>query len=295
MITVSKIVVIIAVGLLITVAVRYFIDGFSAAFNKLFFEKGKRLIMPPSDTSRLKILMKALAENPHSSVSNYVRLGAAFFIFIFSQIIFGKIVFALLFAIGTFFCIGIYFDKQNKKKMELFESQLIETLGMITNSVRSGQSLLQALENMVKDTKPPVSAEFGEALRQIKLGTPVNQALLDVTKRVKSRDLRIAVASINLARESGGNLGEILTRLASTMRERKKIQGKITALTSQGKTSGLIMAGVPFLLLGVLYFLEPEMMGLLFTTVIGNILLFIAVIMVSVGMFFINKIVTIDI
>lgn len=295
MITVFKIVIIIAAGGFVGFVVLQIIDGISATFRKLFAEKGKKSLKPAEKTDRLKVVLKTLSENPSSSASNYMKSAASFFVFVFSMILIGKIIFALLFSIGTFVFIGVHFNKQIKKKMDLFENQLIEALGMITNSVRSGQSLLQAIENMVKDTKPPIKTEFGEALRQIKLGTPTNQALLDILKRVKSKDLRIAITSINLARETGGNLGEILTRLASTMRERKKIQGKITALTSQGKTSGMIMAGVPFLLLGVLYFLEPEMMGLLFTTLIGNALLFIAVVMVSVGIFFINKIVTIDI
>jgi len=295
MILISKIVIILAVGTLTGLVVLKVIERISLTFQKLFTDKKKRSAKTTEKTDHMKIALKMLSENPASAASRYMKLAAAFFVLIFSQVLFGKIIFAFLFAIGTYVFIGKYFKKQIKKKMDLFENQLIEALGMITNSVRSGQSLLQALENMVKDTKPPISAEFGEALRQVKLGTPVNQTLLDITKRVKSKDLRIAVTSINLARETGGNLGEILNRLASTMRERKKIQGKIEAMTSQGKTSGAIMAGVPFLLLGVLYFLEPEMMGLLFSELIGNILLFIAVVMVSLGTFFINKIVSIDI
>ncbi|MFA5779233.1 MAG: type II secretion system F family protein [Elusimicrobiota bacterium] len=295
MILISKIVIILAVGCLTGLVVLKVIEGISRTFQKLFIDKKKKSAKTTERTEHLKVALKTLAENPASAASRYIKLAAAVFVLIFAQLTMGKIIFAFLFAIGTFIYIGKHFKKQIKKKMDLFENQLIEALGMITNSVRAGQSLLQALENMVKDTKPPISSEFGEALRQIKLGTPINQALLDIIKRVKSKDLRIAVTSINLARETGGNLGEILSRLASTMRERKKIQGKIEAMTAQGKTSGAIMAGVPFLMLGILYFLEPEMMGLLFSEPIGNALLFIAVVMVSLGTFFINKIVSIDI
>jgi tight adherence protein B len=79
------------------------------------------------------------------------------------------------------------------------------------------------------------------------------------------------------------------------MRERKKIHGKIAALTAQGKASGIVMGCVPFILLAVLYFIQPSMMGLLFTTFLGNVMLCVVVIMITVGMVVINKIVSIDI
>ncbi len=244
---------------------------------------------------RMQKVLSLLKENPDSQASKKIKLWITLITLGFFQLVIGKILFALLFAIAMYAGIGMYFRKQIKNRMDAFENQLIEALSMITNSVRAGQSLQQALENMIKDTKPPLSTEFENALRQVKLGMPMSEALLGITQCVQSKDLTIVVNSINLARETGGNLGEILSRLAATMKERRKIQGKIVALTAQGKVSGIVMGCVPFLLLGVLYVIEPNMMGLLFSTVLGNIMLFMAVIMVALGMFFIQKIVTIDI
>ena len=240
-------------------------------------------------------LSRVLAENPKSKESTKIKVLASTAVFAFIMILTLKFIFAVLAGIGMFAAIGWYFNNQIKKKMELFDNQLIEALGMVTNSVRAGQSLMQALENMARDTKDPLSGEFAAALRQVKLGVPLNQALDEITERVKSKDLKIVVTSINLARETGGNLGEILSRIADTMRERKKIKGKIDSLTAQGRMSGMVMGAVPFILLFVLYFIEPEMMGLLFTTLLGNLMLTVAVIMVSLGMFVINKIISIDI
>ena len=239
--------------------------------------------------------MMHLEANPKSKEGTYVKLAAGIIFSILGQLFVGKVIFSILLFIVGFVMVGKYFSKKAKKRLDKFEDQLIEGIGMITNSVKAGLSILQAIEDMVKNTKPPLSAEFGEALRQIKLGTPVNQALMEITKRVPSGDLRIVIMSINIARDTGGNIAEMLSRLAAVMRERKKIQGKIDALTSQGRTSGYIMAGVPFLLMGVLYFLEPEMMSLLFTSLIGNLMLVLALGMVALGMFIINKIVAIDI
>lgn len=215
--------------------------------------------------------------------------------FVIVGIVSGKIILALLFAIIVFMGINAYITKQSKKQINMFEDQLVEALQMITNSVNAGQSLIQGIENMVKDTKPPLSSEFEEALRQVKLGKPLQEALSDIAKRISSKDLTMAVTSINLSKETGGNLGEILLRLCDTIRERKKIKGKIVSLTAQGRASGIVMSIIPVALLVVLYVIEPDMMGLLFNTLLGNIMLLIAGVMISVGMFFINKIVNIDI
>jgi len=243
----------------------------------------------------LKKAIKVLSENPSSKESRKMKMIFSVIPFMIVFALSTNLLFSLLAGAGVFFGIGAYYAKKIKDKMDLFNNQLIEALGMITNSVRAGQSFAQALENLVKDSKPPLSTEFELVLKKIKLGTPMGVALLEMSDKVKSNDLRISVLSINLARESGGNMGEILSSIAETMRERKKIYGKIAALTAQGKASGIVMGVVPFILLGVLYFIQPTMMSLLFTTLLGNIMLCLVVVMITVGMIVINKIVSIDI
>ncbi|MBN1822794.1 MAG: type II secretion system F family protein [Endomicrobiales bacterium] len=250
---------------------------------------------PKEKLGAVKTFLAPIASDPKSSSAKKAKAAVSVAVFLFFWFLTDKAVFSLLPAAALFWGLGAYFDIKQKKYVILFEEQLIEALGVITNSVRAGQSLVQALENMVKDAKPPLSAEFSRALNEIRFGTPIGEALTGISDRVDSKDLKIVITSINLARESGGNIGEILTRIAETMRDRRKIKGKIAALTAQGKMSGIVMGCVPFVLLAVLYFIEPALMGLLFTNIFGNIMLFIAVIMVSLGMFFINKIVNIDI
>ncbi|MBN1622491.1 MAG: type II secretion system F family protein, partial [Endomicrobiales bacterium] len=271
----------------------------TSIFLLLFIRKTKSKDLAKEETLKgkptNKNLMKVLSENPDSRASNKIKLALCLILFIVFFLLLGKILFAILIATGIYILIGVYFNRIKQKELEKFENQLIDALSLITNFVRSGQALLQAIENMIKESKPPISIEFGKALQQIKLGTPTEEALNDIAKRVKSKDLRIAIISINLAKETGGNLGEILTRLADTMRERKKIQGKVDALTAQGKASGIIVGSIPLLLLGILYFLEPQMFGLMFSTLLGNVLFTIVILMISMGMFFINRLVKIDI
>lgn len=248
--------------------------------------------LPRIDLARMR---EKVLNMPASGEARKIKLMTGVLLFILIALVTKKIVFGIMAAGAAYYGLSFLAAQKTAKITALLNEQLIEALGMIANSVRAGQSLIQALENMTKESKPPLATEFVTALHQVRMGIPLAEALSQIPQRIPSRDLRIAIASINLARETGGNLGEILSRIAETMRERRKIQGKITALTAQGKASGIVMGCVPFLLLAVLYFIEPALMGLLFSTLAGNIMLLLAVIMIALGMFFINKIVSIDI
>jgi len=242
----------------------------------------------------LKRLARSFPDNHNSPEGRKFILSVSFIVSIILLIVTANVVFIVLGGVGSYSGLKLYCSKIDKKRTESFNDQLIEGLGIIKNSVASGQSLMQALDTLVTSTRPPLSDAFADVLRQTRLGTPLAQALDTLSQKNNSRDLRIAVLSLNLAKESGGSMGEILSRLAETMRERKKIQGKIKSLTAQGKASGIVMSCVPFLLLFVLYFMEPDIMGLLFTTLAGNVMLSIVCIMVGFGAFFIDRITKID-
>ncbi|MFC1500946.1 type II secretion system F family protein [Elusimicrobiota bacterium] len=251
----------------------------SLDFSKLNFTKNLKTMSKSQD-------MKELGK---------LRVIISIVVFVIFLFILGNILFSILAALAIFFGTDMYLKRKNKLLLESFDNQLIEALGMIANSVRAGQSLLQSLEAVAKENLEPISKEFENVVKQIHLGSSMKKALSEMTMIKRSKNLEIVVNSINLVQETGGNLGEILMRIAETIRERKKIKGKIDSLTAQGKTSGFVIGAVPFLLLGILYFLEPDIMGLLFTTLAGNIMLFVAICMIFMGMFFINKIVDIDI
>lgn len=206
-----------------------------------------------------------------------------------------NIIFTIVFGIIGYAAVHWYRALKIEKQADRFNIQLIDGLGTVRSSIMAGQSLGQAIETVVNNSQPPLATEFSEVLRKTKLGIPLSTALEDMTKHINSTDLRIAVLSMNIAKESGGNMGEILMRLTETMRERQKIKGRIKALTAQGKASGLLMSLVPFILLLVLYLMEPDITGLLFTTLAGNIMLALVVIMIGTGTFFISRIVRIDI
>jgi tight adherence protein B len=153
----------------------------------------------------------SLEFDPASKESKRVRLVVGAIVMVLSFFIIGRVMFAVICGAVVYSVIGTIFTKKIEHKKKVFDNQLIEALGMITNSVRAGQSLMQAITNMVKESKPPIATQFGEAVRQVQLGVSLEDALRDITKRNPSKDLRIAVTSMNLAKETGGNIGAILT------------------------------------------------------------------------------------
>jgi len=278
--------VVLCVGLLIFRFLGDIRQGFES-FKKQKEEKKK--------TRQQQDFLTLIYQYPRSTPATMIKLFSAVVLFFIAQTIGGKIVFSFMAAIAGFMIPGKIAKKSFTDRQSLFEEQMIDCFGILTNSLRAGASLFQALEVTVRESDPPFSTEFGEVLREVRLGNPVDKALIKLTERMPSKDLHMAVLAMNVTREYGGNLGEILMRVVAVMRERRKIQGKIEAITAQGKLSGWIVTLVPFFLLLVLRFMEPDMFGLMFTSILGNILLAVAILMVSLGNFFIQKIVTIEI
>ncbi|MBN1898532.1 MAG: type II secretion system F family protein [Spirochaetes bacterium] len=233
---------------------------------------------------------------PHISYKQYilVKYGLGLFIFFFLtsfiNIIFG----------GVGFIIGVKAPDIitgfiHRKRINKFELQLVDGLGMIANALKAGSSFFQAVEVMVNELKPPISKVFGDFLKEVRMGASNESALDNLASRIDSEELKIATVSINIAREAGGNLSEILFHISDTIRERERIKRKIDALTSQGKMSGIVVGSMPLLLAVVLYKLDPEMMGPLFSSFLGQVVLLFVMIMITVGFVWIRRIITIDV
>ncbi|MBI4829019.1 MAG: type II secretion system F family protein [Nitrospinae bacterium] len=204
----------------------------------------------------------------------------------------------LLTAIGCVVIVAapnIFYRVLRQRRFASFETQLPDALAMLSGSMRAGASFPVALESVVKASYPPLSQEFELFLRQIRLGVDFDQALVAMTKRMPIPDFVLVVSAIRIAREVGGNLGEILDSLAETIRQKQAMEGKIRGLTAQGKMQGLVMTGLPVLLVVVLFFLEPDGMRPLVTTLVGFATLTVITIMLALGYFFITRITAIDV
>jgi tight adherence protein B len=168
-------------------------------------------------------------------------------------------------------------------------------LQMLGSSLRAGTSLQIALDMAIQETPAPLSQEMGVVVREQRLGLALEDALETMATRLKLEEVELVVAAMTIARDVGGNLAETLDQLASTLRAKATMEGKIRALTSQGKLQGLIVGLLPIFLLVVLSRMQHEAMAPLFNTLIGGLVLGVIGILEVIGFFFIRKIVTIDV
>ncbi len=182
-----------------------------------------------------------------------------------------------------------------KKRIRKFNSQLVDALTTMSNCLKAGLSLPQAIETVERQREPPVSEEFGLVNREHRMGVSLEEALLHLADRMKGEDTDLLVTSITIAYQLGGNLAEIFEQITATIRERNRIQGRIETLTSQGKMQGAIVSALPVALGLVLYLLTPDAMSLLFTTQIGHLLLGIFLVLEVSGWILIRRIVTINV
>ncbi len=187
------------------------------------------------------------------------------------------------------------YRSMRRKRWRAFDRQLPEALSMISSSLGAGASLSMALESLVRDQPAPLSQEFMLFLREQRLGVDFETSLRNMERRLPLADFHMFASALRISREVGGNLGEILERLADTLRRKATMEGKIESLTAQGKMQGYVMTALPVFLGFLLYFLEPEAMAQLFTTPRGWTVLAVVFIMESLGYVFIRKVTHIDV
>lgn len=184
--------------------------------------------------------------------------------------------------------------KQHQSRQTL-DNQLVDALILMANSMKSGLSLQQAIELAATESKKPIVAEFETVVKEVQLGQSIDQALLRMSERVSLPDLEMAVHSIVTLRETGGNLSETFMTVANTVVERKKVEGKIAALTSQGVYQGLAMCAMPFIMAGIFYVSDPGYMKPMMTTALGWAMWMAVILLDVLGMWAIMKVVKIDV
>jgi len=171
---------------------------------------------------------------------------------------------ALVGGVIGFFLPSTYVRSQQGKRLTRFNDQLSDMLNLMVNGLRAGYSIMQAMEAVSKELPSPISDEFHRVVQEMQLGIPMETALENLYRRIPSDDLDFVITAINVQREVGGNLSEILDVISFTIRERVRIKGEIRVLTAQVRTSGSAMALIPIFLTGFLWFLNPEYMGSFF-------------------------------
>jgi tight adherence protein B len=165
---------------------------------------------------------------------------------------------ALIGAVAGAFAPSFYVRRQQKQRLQKFNDQLSDMLNLMVNGLRAGYSTNQAMEAISKELPPPINDEFRRVVLEMQIGITMETALDNMLRRIPSEDLDFVITAINVQREVGGNLSEILDNISFTIRERVRIKGEVRVLTSQVRTSGSVLSMIPFGLTIILWFLNPE-------------------------------------
>ena len=185
-----------------------------------------------------------------------------------------------------------FFEEKRKKQYQL---QMVDALNLLANGIRAGLTVPQAIGMVVDELPAPVSQEFNLVLQQAKIGVPLDEALENLKKRVYTEDNEMFVTSVNILRETGGNLAEVFDTIVLVIRERVRLQLKIDTYVASGKIQAYIIGCMPFMMILMFGSGDPDYYPLLFGTVLGIIALLVICGMVALGMFVILKIIDIKV
>lgn len=209
-----------------------------------------------------------------------------------------SIIFALLGCVLGWFLPRIYVRMEQSKRLIRFDGQLADMLNLMVNGLRAGYSTPQAMESVSREMPPPICDEFHRVTQEMQLGLPMEVALENLLRRIPSEDLDLVITAINVQREVGGNLAEILDTISYTIRERVRIKGEIRVLTTQAMTSGKFLAMLPLILAAVLWVVNRDYMMEFFnpeTRLPGIIAIVFSGLLVISGYFAMTKIATVEI
>jgi tight adherence protein B len=207
----------------------------------------------------------------------------------------GNLIIGLLFmalgAIGPWFYLG----RRRKRRKKKFEAGLPDTLQLMSGSLAAGLSLAQSVDTIVREGTEPIAGEFRKVLVETRLGLSLETALQGVADRFQSKDFEWVVMAINIQRQVGGNLAELLNTVANTMREREYIRRQVAALAAEGKLSAMVLGGLPPAFLLYLMVANHEYVIVLFQRPIGIAMLVGGALILSVGIFWMSRIVKVEV
>ncbi|HJS18474.1 MAG TPA: type II secretion system F family protein [Anaerolineales bacterium] len=196
-----------------------------------------------------------------------------------------------------FFLPRFYVKRKQAARLIKFNDQLSDMLNLMVNGLRAGYSTMQALEAVSRELPPPISDEFRRVVQEMQIGIPMETALENLLRRIPSDDLDFVVTAINVQREVGGNLSEILDTISFTIRERVRIKGEIRVMTANVRTSGVVLSLIPVFLSLALWFVSPEYISSFFARgpACGWLAVGVIVGMIASGYFVMMKIADIEV
>lgn len=215
--------------------------------------------------------------------------------FLFWPMIGPGIAFAIVFGVLGWKAPRPIVDWMYKRRVDKFTLQMVDALNLMSNGLKSGLSIVQAMGLVTQELPDPIRQEFTLVMSENRLGVALEESFNNLARRVRSDDVEMFVTSINILKETGGNLAETFDTITTTIRERIKVEKKIQAMTAQGLYQGMFVMAVPPIMGVVFYQSDPDFMRPLFTTPIGWALIAVIITLEVVGFFFIMRIIKIDV
>lgn len=222
------------------------------------------------------------------NVASMLLLGGMSYVLVNPLVAIGMFIFG-------FFLPMLLVKHYRTRRIKKFNTQLVDALQAMANAFKAGLTFQQSIEHVAREAQPPLAQEFGLFVKEAKLGVPLEEALVNMARRVGSDDLELVVTATNISRQLGGNMAEMFETLSTTIRERFRLEGKIDALTSQGKLQGWVVGAMPLVLGMVLNYMRPDLMQPMLDHLFGYVLVAAICVMEILGMLIIRRIVNIDI
>jgi tight adherence protein B len=245
---------------------------------------------------RLKLMMIQMSSEKVFALMAGASLGVALFVFVmllpdFKVAAISGIAAGLL----AWFSPKMIVNQMYEKRVKKFAVQMVDGLSLMSNGMRSGLSVVQAIGLVAQESESPLKDEFELMLSQNRLGMSVEDSFVELSRRIRSDDVEMFVTSVNILKATGGNLAETFDTISSTIRERIKMEQKIDAMTTQGKMQGYLLLLFPPMMVLMLKENDPTMFAALFSSVMGWIVVAIVIALEMVAFFLIRFIVRVDV
>lgn len=279
---------------LVTILIAVSVYNFAGIFSKFFATKSKgtkeaileyyRLMGVSIEEKKVTWLLYGMS----------FGLGAVFFFLMWPDIIAG-LIFGTSVGIAGWNLPLIVVKRNYEVRCSKFVSQMVDALTIMANGIKTGSNPVQSMQRVIEIMGNPVSQEFQTIVSETQLGSSFEEALTKLGQRIPRPDVQMFVTSINILKETGGNLAETFETIVYVIRERQKIEKKIEAITAKGVMQGIIVMLVPFIIFIVFLFMDPAFIKPMYTTTMGYILIFVMLVLQIIGGIWIKKIVTIKV
>ncbi|VAW21936.1 Flp pilus assembly protein TadB [hydrothermal vent metagenome] len=240
-----------------------------------------------------RIYQAGMKITPAAFIRNSIILGAVIFIIAFLLEV--PLLFSAIFGLaGGYVLPRWYLGRRKKKFQKKFLDELPNAVEAIVRGVKTGLPLNDCIRVVANEVKEPVRSEFARVLNAQSMGKSMDKAIAMIYERVPLSEVNFFVVVISVQQQSGGNLSEALSNLSRVLRDRKKLAGKVKAMSSEAKASAMIIGSLPFIVATLVSFVTPSYLLPLIQTPVGNIALGVAVLMMSIGVFIMNRMIQFD-